>query len=146
MSSVIADELVKAGGEEILNVYEAVPSGIDMKIWRTVSHSIFQLLCRKGVEAVNLVDVMKIMRKVNIDQVVVVARILTNRNILRDINGESVCFHKPRYAKAFKKIRDKEIVQEYVKLSVTENVVEDAYEKVGLKRTKSSKDDAKEDE
>ena len=109
------DSIVSVSVEALSNVFDDRPPGFDKVIWNGVARAIFTSLTDSG-KVIALVDVKETVRKtipkVQFDDVQAVARSLTKMNLLRFVDFESVSFHSPVYAPAFKILKEKRSYKE----------------------------------
>jgi len=113
------DSIVAASEEALLSVFDSVPSGMDAKVWRSVATSVFDTLSQSGVTRAELAALLESTGKkvsgLTMDNVYAVINALAERNLLRVIAREAVAFHTPRLAAAFLAVKQKAVVQAFLK-------------------------------
>jgi len=104
--------IVAGSVARLSNVFSQRPPDFDEKIWNGVSRAMFECLTTNSMNMISLAQVedhaKKIVKEAKWKDVKFVARELTKLNILRFVDFESIAFHRPVFAPAFKLLKEKE--------------------------------------
>lgn len=113
------DAIVASSVEPLLSVYDLVPDRLDAKVWCLLVTTIFEALSQRGVNQVDIAALLDSANQktapVTIQQLKSVINALAERNLLRVIASEAVAFHAPRLTAAFAMVKEKPVVQAYLK-------------------------------